>query len=87
MLVFSTVLNINSSMTKKDFAETVIQWVLTNPRQVNVIPGIEWNGSYNVRYGDDRLWLEFMDYEQKNILAARFEKHDDDGIVWDTDYA
>lgn len=86
MLVFSTVLNINPSMTKKDFAETVIRWVKTNPRPVNVISGIEWNGSYNIRYGSERLWLEFMDYDQKNILAARFEKHDDDGIVWDTDY-
>ena len=86
MLVFSTVLNINPSMAKKDFVETVIRWVMTNPRPVNVISGIMWNGSYNVRYGDKRLWLEFMDYEQKKILAARFEKHDDDGIVWDTDY-
>ncbi len=45
MLVFSTVLNINLSMTKKDFAETVKRWVKTNPRPVNVISGIEWNGS------------------------------------------
>ena len=86
MLVFSTVLNINPSMTRKDFGETVIRWVMTNPRPVNVIPGIEWNGSYNTRYGDERLWLEFMDFEEKHIIAARFEKHDDDGLVWDTDY-
>jgi len=67
MLVFSTILNINPTMTKPDFVRTVIQWVMTNPRPVNVIPGIEWNGSFNVRYGNDRLWLEILEYAKANI--------------------
>lgn len=86
MLVFSTILNISPDMSKKDFVETVIRWVNTNPRPINRIPGLTWNGSFNGHYGDENLWLELLEYENRNIIAARFEKHGEDGIVWDTDY-
>lgn len=37
-------------------------------------PDINWNGEYNIKYGNDRLSLEFVDYPDKQIMAVRHEK-------------
>ena len=86
MLLFSTVLSINNYMTKDDFVKLVIQWNNTNPRVQNVIPGVVWTGERNFRYGDDELWLEVREYRKRNIIAVRYQKIQEKGIIWDTDY-
>ena len=86
MLLFSTVLDINSSMKKDDFIQLVIEWNQGSPHPSNVIRGIEWHGERNVRFGDDKLWLDIEEYRNKNIIAVRYEKKEYDGSVWDTDY-
>ncbi len=86
MLLFSTILEINDSMTRDAFIRLVIEWNQGNPYQANVIPGIEWNGERNIRYGNDQLWLGIEEYRNRNIIAARFEKKEEDGTVWDSDY-
>lgn len=86
MLLFSTILDINESMTKDDFIRLVIEWNQGSPHISNIIPGIDWNGERNIRFGDDRLWLAIEEYRNQNIIAARYEKQEDDGSVWDTDY-
>ena len=43
MLLFSTVLNINESMSKDDFIRLSIEWNQGSPHKENVIPGIVWN--------------------------------------------
>ncbi len=86
MLLYSTILNINPIMTKENFIQLVIEWNQSNPHEENIIKGITWNGEKSIRYGDEKLWLEIMEYANKNIVAVRYEKVTDDGVTWDTDY-
>lgn len=86
MLLFSTMLTINDSLTKDKFIELVIKWNQGSPHADNVISGIEWNGERNIRFEDGRLSLAMEEYRNGNTIAVRYEKIDADGVVWDTDY-
>lgn len=86
MLLFSTILDIRDTMTHDDFIQLAIDWNQGSPHQDNVIPGIVWNGERNIRFGDERLWMDINEYRNQNIIAIRYEKAYDDGAVWDTDY-
>ena len=86
MLLFSTLLEINDTMTKDAFIQLVLEWNQGSPHEENIIQGIEWNGERNVRYGTDTLWLAIEEYRNENIIAIRYEKTEADGVVWDTDY-
>ena len=86
MLLFSTTLEIVPLMTRQKFIELVIEWNDTNPYQENIISGIRWNGEKSIRFGNEQRWLEIAEYEEKEIMAVRFEKVQPDGIIWDTDY-
>ena len=85
MLLFSTILSINESMTKDAFIKLAIEWN-QGSREENVIPGIEWNGERNIKYGNENLWMQIEEYRNQNIIAIRYEKIEDDGVIWDTDY-
>ena len=84
MLIFSTMLDINETMTKEAFVRLVIDWNQGSPHSNNVIRGIDWNGEKSARYEDDRRWLEIQEYH--DIIAIRYERTDDNGAVWDTDF-
>jgi hypothetical protein len=86
MLLFSTVLDINDSLTKDAFIKLVIDWNQGSPHKENVIHGIDWHGERNVRYGDDKMWLDIQEYRNGNTIAVRYQKVEDDGVIWDTDY-
>lgn len=73
-------------MTKDDFIRLVIEWNQGSPHANNIIPGIQWNGERNIRYGEDGLWFDIEEYRNQNIIAVRYEKKEDDGAIWDTDY-
>lgn len=85
MLLFSTVLPINDQMTKEDFIRLAIRWNQRSHPE-NIIPGIVWNGERNVRYGDEKLWMQIEEYRNQNIIAIRYEKAEDNGVVWNTDF-
>lgn len=85
MLLYSTVLPINDTLTKDTFIELAIRWN-QGSREENRIPGISWNGERNIRYGDEKLWMQIEEYRNQNTIAIRYEKVEDDGLVWDTDY-
>ena len=51
MILFSTLLEINETMTKDSFIQLVLEWNQGSPHEENIIQGIEWNGERNVRYG------------------------------------
>ena len=53
MLLFSTTLEINDSLTKDGFIELVLGWNKNTPHEANIIPGIEWDGisRENIDYG------------------------------------
>ena len=87
MLLFSTMLAINDSLTKEKFIELVIKWNQGSPHADNVISGIEWNVERNIKFEDGRLSLAIEEYRNGNTIAVRYEKKDEDGVVWDTDYA
>ena len=86
MLLFSTILDINDNMTKNEFIRLVIDWNQGSPHKENVIENINWNGELNVRYGDEKKWLDIQEYKNGNIVAVRYQKTEDDGVIWDTDY-
>lgn len=86
MLLFSTILSINPSLTKDDFIKLVIEWNQTSKFKSNIIPGIQWNGERNIRFGDEYFWLDIEEYRNRNIIAVRYEKREADGVIWDTDY-
>ena len=86
MQLFSTVLPVNDSLTKDEFIKLAIKWNQGSRRPENVIPGIEWNGERNIRYGDANLWMQIEEYRNQNIIAIRYEKVENDGVIWDTDY-
>ena len=86
MLLYSTILKIKDTLTKESFLNLVIDWNQSNPHPENVIKDINLDGSINFRFGDDKLWIESVDYQDKNIVAVRYEKVTDDGVTWDTDY-
>ena len=43
MLLFSTLLEINDTMTKDSFIQLVLEWNQGSPHEENIIQGIEWN--------------------------------------------
>lgn len=86
MILFSTVLKLNDNFTQDDFIKTVIEWNQNSPHTENVIPGIVWNGERSARFGTDKLWLALEEYQNENIIAVRYEKVEDNGTIWDSDY-
>ena len=86
MLLFSTVLDIKDTFTANDFIRLVLEWNEGSKYAENVVPDIEWHGEHTARYGTDSLWLEFAEYEEKNIIAVRHEKRTADGVLWDSDF-
>lgn len=86
MLLFSTILNIDKSLTKDDFLNLVIEWNQKSPHDDNVIPDLTWDGSYDQKFGNEKVSLEFKEYRNEDIIAVRYMKKLDDGILWNTDY-
>ena len=86
MLLFSTILEIKDSVTPDDFIRLVLKWNETSSHIENRVPGINWHGEHNVRYGTESLWLEFVELPRKNIIAVRHEKITEDGVAWDSDF-
>lgn len=86
MQLFSTILQINEKLTREAFVRLVIDWNQHSPHPENIIPGIEWDGTYSARLGDENLWLEILEYPKEDIVAVRYEKREPGGAVWDTDY-
>ena len=86
MLLFSTILDIEDTLSADDFIRLVLQWNETSSRIENRVQNINWQGEHTVRFGDEKLWLEFIEYAEKDTIAARHEKITDDGVVWDSDF-
>lgn len=86
MLLFSSMLPINDTFTPDLFLKLAIEWNQGSTHPENIIHDIEWNGERNIRFGDDKTWMRFDEYKNANIIAIRYEKTDENGAVWDTDY-
>lgn len=86
MLLFSTILNIDNSLTKDEFLKLVIEWNQGSRHNDNIITNLMWDGSYNQKFGNEKVSLDFKEYRNEDILAVRYEKKLDDGVIWNTDY-
>ena len=86
MLLFSTILNIKSNMTQDDFINLVIEWNQSSPHEDNIIQNLVWNGERNIRYEYNNLVLSIEEYQNENIIAVRYEKRDQNGTIWNSDY-
>lgn len=86
MLIFSTMLDINRTLTKDNFIALIIDWNQNSSYAENVITDLKWDGNMNVRYGNAHCWLEIEEYKSGNIVAVRYEKAEANGRIWDTDY-
>ena len=86
MILLSTILDIKESMTKEAFIQLVFEWNQKSPHKDNIIQNIEWRGEKNITYIDKNLSLTIEEYRNKNIIAIRYEKTGEDGIVWHSDY-
>lgn len=51
-----------------------------------VIPDINWKGERNIKFGNNKVWMQIEEYRNQNIIAIRYEKIQNDGIVWDTEF-
>ena len=86
MLLYSATLPVRRSLTKEKFIDLILTWNKENTHEENRIPDMVWNGESEIRFGNDSLWLEILEYKNKNIIAVRYEKVASDGKIWDTDY-
>ena len=59
MLLFSTILNIDKSLTKDDFLNLVIEWNQKSPHDDNVIPDLIWALISAVRFLDNNHFRIF----------------------------
>lgn len=84
MLLFSTILDINERLTRDRFIRLVIEWNQTSPYEENVIPDMNWNGEHAIRFGNEQLWMNIVEYQ--DTVAVRYEKNEPSGVTWDTDY-
>lgn len=74
MLLFSTILDINETLTKENFIELVFLWNQSAKYKENIVQGVSSNGERNIKFGTDKLSIEIVDYLEKGILAVRHEK-------------
>lgn len=86
MLLYSTRLSIRETLTQVAFVELVLEWNRTSPYEENKITGLVWNGEKNIRWGDDRVWMELATLSERDMTGVRYEKKDAKGTIWATDY-
>lgn len=86
MLLYETKLLIRGKLDAKTFVNLIIKWNQESPHRDTVIKNIAWNGESNVRYTNGPLSLAIQLWEERELVAARFEKKEQDGAIWDTDF-
>lgn len=85
MLLFSTKFPVKDELTKQKFVEMVIQWNQESPH--DKMEGISWDeNSYNIKFQDGKRTLAIEELRDKNVIATRFRKEDENGVVWTTDF-
>lgn len=64
----------------------MIKWNQESQYEENIIPCLSWDGQMNVRYGDDRHFLEIEEYRNGNTAAIHYQKVEANGRIWNSDY-
>lgn len=64
----------------------MIKWDQESQYQENIISGLAWDGQMNVSYGDEQHSLEIEEYRNCNTVAIRYQKVEENGRIWNSDY-
>ncbi|BBH26493.1 hypothetical protein SG0102_14270 [Intestinibaculum porci] len=86
MLMYSTMLDIANTLTQEAFIQLVIEWNQKSAHKENIIPDLHYQGERHIRLGHDEKWMDIEEYEEKNIIAIRYQKQGEDASIWNTDY-
>ena len=87
MLLYTSVLRVTPALTEDVFLQLVVRWNLDSRYEENIIPELrKWDGRRTCRIGTDSLWIDFEEDAADRTLAVRYEKRQENGTVWDTDY-
>lgn len=86
MLLYATRLFTRETLTWEAFVELVLEWNRTSPYEENKIPGLVWKGEENIRWGNERVWMELASLPEQALAGVRYEKKDAQGTIWTTDY-
>ena len=85
MQIYSTKFVVREDFSKQKFVQLVIEWNQGSP--YDKMNGVEWDGiSYNLRYQDGKRTLAIDDLSEHNVIASRFRKEDENGVLWTTDF-
>lgn len=86
MLLYTNTMKIRDTLTPDDFIALAIQWNQSSSWSENVIRDISWNGEHSVRFGTDEIWMAIEEYRGGEIIAVRYQKTDEDGTAWISDF-
>ena len=86
MLLYTNTMQIRDTLTPDAFIALAIQWNQGSSWSENVIRGISWNGEHSVRFGTDEIWMAIEEYHGGEIIAVRYQKTDEDGTAWISDF-
>ena len=85
MLLFSTKLPINQALTNDEFIKLVIKWNQGSP--YDKMKSICWDGySKNIKFKEEKKFLAIEELRAHNIVATRFRKEDENGVIWTSDF-
>lgn len=85
MLLYSTKIPIKEQITQDDFVKLVIKWNQGSPH--DKLSNLNWDGiSRNIRIEENRRVLAISELGTHDIIASRFQKIDEHGIIWTTDF-
>lgn len=86
MLLYATRLFTRETLTWEAFVELVLEWNRTSPYEENKIPELVWKGEENIRWGNERVWMQLASLPEQALAEVRYEKKDAQGTIWTTDY-
>ena len=85
MLLYSTKIPIKEQITKDDFVKLVIKWNQGSPH--DKLSTLNWDGvSRNIKIEENRRILAISELDTYDIIGSRFQKTDEYGIIWTTDF-
>ena len=57
MILFSTILKFNATLTKDAFIQLVLEWNRTSKYKENIVPDVSLDGSYSGKFGNEKYAL------------------------------
>ena len=85
MLLYSTKIPVKEELTKDEFVHLVIKWNQQSPH--DKMSNVSWDqSSYNLKFQEAKRSLTIEELPVNNVIASRFRKEDENGIVWTSDF-